>query len=67
MVNFRVNLDKFRCVKSAILKMITLPILPPKLSVLKLINVSNLDIFDTRYIKYTYFLTRISIFLAKTK
>ena len=46
-VNFRVNLDKFRCVQSAILKMITLPILPPKLSVLKLINVRNLDIFDT--------------------
>ena len=46
-VNFHVNLDKFRCVQSAILKMITLPILPLKLSVLKLINVSNLDIFDT--------------------
>ena len=47
MVNFRVNLDKFRCVQSAMLKMIILPILPPKLSVLKLINVSNLDMFDT--------------------
>ena len=46
-VNFRVNLDKFRYVQSAILKMITLPILPPKLSGLKLVNVSNLDIFDT--------------------
>ena len=47
MVNFRVNLGKFRCVQSAVLKMMELPILPPKLSVLKLINVSNLDIFDT--------------------
>ena len=47
MINFRINLDKFRCVQSAILKMIKLPILLPKLSVLKLINVSNLDIFDT--------------------
>ena len=44
---FGVNLDKFHCVQSAILKMITLPILPPKLPVLKHINVSNLDIFDT--------------------
>ena len=47
MVNFHVNLDKFRCVQTDILKMIKLPILPPKLSVLKLINVSSLDIFDT--------------------
>ena len=47
MVNFCDNLDKFRCVQSGILKMIKLPILPLKLSVLKLINVNNLDIFDT--------------------
>ena len=39
--------------------MIKLPILPPKLSVLKLINVRNLDILDTGNIKYTYFLTGI--------
>ena len=47
MVNFCVNLDKFRCVQFAILKMIKLSILPPKLLVIKLINVSNLGIFDT--------------------
>ena len=35
-VNFRVILDKFHCVQTAILK---LPILPQKLSVMKLINV----------------------------
>ena len=47
MVNFRVDFDKFHCVQSAILKIIKLPILPSKLSVLKLFNVSNLDILDT--------------------
>ena len=49
------------------MRMINLPTLPLKLSVLKLINVSYFNLLDTCYIQYTYFLSRISNVFSKNR